>query len=200
MNLFGAAGQNQWQIQRKGGYGMKKIWIVAVAAVAAVSLTACGVGDVGNAVSSSPASQVASGAASAQTSSVTESSVPNSLAGLQKYLIANAFVTGSPTTMRADMIGAKTGVRYQYSRNGKNNITLELYEYDIANLNEKAQKIISSVKSSGNFTLFGQTISGAKLSQSGKYLMIYKDTASGDANRAYAASTEKLFEDFKANA
>jgi len=179
---------------------MKKIWIVAVAAVAAVSLTACGVGDVGNAVSSSPASQVASGAASAQTSSVTESSVPNSLAGLQKYLIANAFVTGSPTTMRADMIGAKTGVRYQYSRNGKNNITLELYEYDIANLNEKAQKIISSVKSSGNFTLFGQTISGAKLSQSGKYLMIYKDTASGDANRAYAASTEKLFEDFKANA
>lgn len=179
---------------------MKKIWILAAAAVAAVSLSACGAGDVGGSAPKNTASQTSSGAPSAPASpSVTESSVPNSLAGLQKYLVANAGVTGSADTMRADMIGAKKGVRYKYGRNGKDNITLELYEYDPSSLNQEAQTVASGAKSSGSFALLGQTVGGATLSKNGRYLMIYKDTVTGDTNKDYAASTKKLFENFKAD-
>ena len=175
---------------------MKKLWIVSMAAVLAVLLSACGAGNVGGSSSGSASSGTASQASSAISSKVEQTGVEDSLSGLQKYLVGNASVTGTPETMRADVIGAKSGVRYKYSRNGKDNVTLELYEYDLSNLNASAQKVISNVKSSGQFTLMDQTVS-AVLSDSGKYLMIYKDSATGSANTTYAQQVKKLFQEFK---
>lgn len=178
---------------------MKKIWIAAVAAAATVSLTACGAGNLSVTTTSSAAdsSETASSVASSS-SAVTAASVSDDLAGLEQYLAANASVTGTPTEMRADMIGAETGVRYTYSYNGNNNITLELYEYDTANLSVEAETVLESVKTSGSFTLLGNQVS-ATLSSSGKYLMVFKDSATSDTNTTYDESVKKLFTEFKAS-
>lgn len=179
---------------------MKKFWIITAAAALAVELTACGAGSVSD-VSSTLAKTSSSQAASSQPASsaiqVKESSVPDSLEGLQKYLVGNASVSGTAETMRSDMIGAKSGVRYKYGHNGKDNVTLELYEYDPQNLNETAEKVLADVKATGKFTVIGQTVD-AVLSQNGKYLMVYKNTASDDDNKAYGEQVKKLFTEFKA--
>lgn len=179
---------------------MKKFWLLAAAAVLTVSFTACGTGNLSADGSKSTSSQAASSAVSSQASSaasVGESGVADDLAGLQKYLAANASVSGTAETMRADLIGAKSGVRYKYGYNGKDNVTLELYEYDPAGRNKTAEKVLASVKSAGSFTLLDSKVN-ATLSQSGKYLMIYSDTSSDSANLAYADKVKKLFTAFKA--
>ncbi len=180
------------KVKKKADFKMKKLWIISVAAVLAVSLTGCGVDLSQPVASSGTSSQAASSAA--QTS---DTSVPDSLAGLQKYLEANASVTGTPETMRSDLIGAKSGVRYQYGHGGNNNVTLELYEFDTGSLNETAQKVIADVKATGKFTVIGQQVEGV-LSRNGKYLMVYKNSATDDANKAYGTQVKKLVTDFKA--
>ncbi len=177
---------------------MKKLWLLTAAAVLAVSLTACGTG---NLSADGTSSQAASSQASSQASSaasVGEGSVSDDLAGLQKYLVSNASVSGTAETMRADIIGAKSGVRYKYGYNGRDNVTLELYEYDAANRNDIAKKVLESVKSTGSFTLLGSKVN-ATLSQNGRYLLILNDTASDSENLAYADRVKKLVTSFKAS-
>ncbi len=178
---------------------MKKLWIISVAAVLTVSLTACGAGDVSTSSQGLPskAGSQASSQAASSTVKVEASSVSDNLEGLEKYLAGNASVTGTPDTMRADMIGAKDGVRYKYGYSGKDNVILELYEFDPSSLNATAQKVISDVKATGKFAVIGQQVS-ATLSKNGKYLMIYKNTANDDANNSYGTQIKKLFADFKA--
>lgn len=171
---------------------MKKVWLLAAAAAVLMTATACGAGDVGGPSSSGSASSQAS----SQAPSMDQSGVEDNLQGLEKYLAGNGVLSGDPTKMRADVIGAKSGARYQFSFNGKNNVTVELYEYDPTSLNSTAQEIIDSVKSGSKFVLMGQQIP-AVLSDSGKYLMIYKDTVSSDGNKARAEQTETLFKQFK---
>jgi hypothetical protein len=178
---------------KKADFNMKKLWIVSVAALLAVSLTACGT-DLSASSTPSASSQTSQGESVV---SADDSAVEDNLAGLQKYLTANASVAGTPEEMRSDMIGAKAGVRYKYDYNGKNNVTLELYEFDTKNLNDTAKKVISDVKSTGKLTVIGQQVN-AVLSNSGKYLMIYTNSATDDTNKAYDAKIKKLFTEFKA--
>lgn len=171
---------------------MKRIWLLAAAAAVLMSATACGAGDVGG----SPSSGAAASQASSQTSSVDQSALEDNLQGLEKYLAGNGVLSGDPAEMRADVIGAKSGARYQFSFNGNNNVTVELYEYDRGSLNSTAQRVIDGVKSGGQFELMDQQIP-AVLSDSGKYLMIYKDTVSADGNKARAEQAKTLFRQFK---
>lgn len=175
---------------------MKKIWILSITAALALTLSACGVGDVGGASSSPSAS---SQAASSQTSSsVTADTVEDSLSGLETYLAANASVTGTPEAMRADIIGAKSGAKYKYGYNGgKDNVTLELYQFDPASLNATAQQIVSQVKSSGKFMLLEKEVE-ATLSGSGKYMAIVTDSSTDDANKAYVQKIKDMVKNFKA--
>lgn len=182
---------------------MKKIWIISIAAVLAITLSACGAGDVSTASSGSASGSASSQAASSQAApsstapKVDASSVDDTLAGLQKYLVGNASVTGTPEDMRSDIIGAAKGVRYKYGYGGgKDNVTLELYEFDSSKLSSTAQKVISDVKSSGQFTLMDQKVDGV-LSDSGKYLMIYKNSATDETNKAYANQIKQLVKEFK---
>lgn len=174
---------------------MKKIWILCVALGAAVMLSACGVGNVGGAAPGSVSSESVSSAA--VSSALSADKVSDDLAGLQKYLSTNAGFSGTPEKMEASMIGAKAGVRYMFDHTGKNNISAELYEYDLKNLNEKAKKVLDSVKTDGKFTLMGQQVQ-ASLSDNGKYMMIYKNTMTDDANKAYDKKVLDLFRKFKA--
>ena len=176
---------------------MKKIWILSVTAALALALSACGVGDVGGVSSAPAASSQAAVSSQASSAAVTADSVPDSLKGLQSYLVANAAVSGTPETMRADIIGAKSGMRYKYGYNGgKDNVTLELYEFDPSSLNEEAQKILSQVKNSGKFTLLAKDVD-ATLSASGKYMAIVTDSSADDANKAYVQKVKNLVRDFK---
>ncbi|WP_411675776.1 hypothetical protein [Caproicibacter sp.] len=172
---------------------MKKIWILAAAAAFMMTATACGAGDVGGASSGASSSQASS---SSSGPTVAQSSVEDSLKGLEKYLTGNGVLSGDAAEMRSDVIGAKAGGRYQFSYNGKNNVTVELYEFDPNSVNGTAKQVLDSVKSSGQFTLMGQKIT-AVLSDSGKYLMIYQDTVTKDENKAYADKVTKLFKEFK---
>ncbi|MFU0832088.1 MAG: Lipoprotein [Oscillospiraceae bacterium] len=171
---------------------MKKIWILAAVAALLMTITACGAGDVGGVSSEAGSSQGEESSAP----SVLQSDVEDNLQGLETYLVGNELISGEPQEMRADVIGAKSGVRYQFSYNGKNNVTVELYEYEPDNVNDTAQEVLDSVKSSGEFSLLGQQIP-AILSDNGKYLMIYKDTVDDDENKAYADTITKEFKAFK---
>jgi hypothetical protein len=176
---------------------MKRILILALAVVMAGTMAACGMGDVGG-PSSSSSSQSSSSqqSSSSAVSTVDAGGYDDNLAGLEKYFAANSFISGNPSDMQADFIGAVKGAKYQLGFNGKDNVTVELYEFDPASLNDTAKKVQSDVKSSGSFTIMGQQVP-AVLSDSGKYLMIYKDTVTGDQNKQRQDEVIKRLKEFK---
>lgn len=170
---------------------MKKILILALAVVMAGSLAACGMGDVGG-------TQPAASNASSQTvsSAVGSDNMEDSLAGLEKYLAANSAISGTPTKMKADFIGAKSGAKYSFGYNGKNNVTLELYEFDTGSPSSQATAVLDEVKTKSRFTIMNQTVP-AVISDNGKYIMIYKDTSGSDQNKKHQEDVTKLFKEFK---
>ncbi len=170
---------------------MKKFLILALAVVMAGSLAACGMGDVGGAQSAPSASSQA-----AVSSAVGSDNVEDSLAGLEKYLSSNSVISGTPTEMKADFIGAKKGAKYQFGFNGKDNVTVELYEFDTGSLSSKASTVLDEVKAKNQFTIMNQTVP-AVISDSGKYIMIYKDTSGSDENKQHQEDVIKLFKAFK---
>lgn len=168
---------------------MKKLIILALAVVMAGTMSACGM-DVGGTPSGSAST------ASSQASKPNTDSYGDDLSGLEKYLTDNSVISGSPTKMQADFIGAKSGDKYQASFNGNNNVTVELYEFDPKNLNDTAKQVIESVKKDGVFSIMDQKVP-AVLSTSEKYLMIYKDSNTADQNKAHEKDVEKLVQEFK---
>lgn len=174
---------------------MKKILILALAVIMAGSMAACGMGDVGSA--SSGASSSSSQASSAVSSAPSAGDYSDNLDGLEKYLAANQYISGNATAMEANFIGASKGARYQFGLNGNNNVTVELYEFDPSGLNDTAKTVLNDVKSKGSFSIMGQQIP-AVLSDSGKYLMIYKDTVTNnDQNKKRQEDVTKTFKEFK---
>ncbi|MBW7572895.1 hypothetical protein [Caproiciproducens faecalis] len=169
---------------------MKKILILALAVVMAGSLAACGMGDVGGAQSApSASSQTVS-------SAVGSDNMADNLDGLEKYLTANSAISGTPTEMKADFIGAEKGAKYQFAYNGKNNVTVELYEFNTDSLSSEASAVLDEVKANSRFTIMNQTVP-AVISDSGKYIMIYKDTVDSDQNKQHQDEATKLFKEFK---
>lgn len=174
---------------------MKKILTVLLAVALAGTMAACGAGDVGGSSSGSASSQAAS--SQAAPSAPAASSYAGTLEGLEKYLLASGVISGSPTTTQAAFIGAKSGAKYQFGLNGNNNVMVELYEFDTANPDSAAQTVLADVKSKGSFTIMDQKVN-AVLSDSGKFLMIYKDSVTDkDENKARQQQTEKLVKEFQ---
>ena len=85
------------------------------------------------------------------------------------------------TVMDASLIGAKEGKKFVTAYGGKA-VTIELYEYDVKNLNDTAKAVVESVKNSGEFTILDLPSVKANLSDNEKYLMIYTDSSIDDAN------------------
>lgn len=199
---------------------IKKLMALAGAAVLALTLTAC-TGtteqlptlDLGTSEASSTASGTESSASGVEsgvesgTESNTESSqaeaepvsdkdFEDSADGLCQYLEANRGVAGDPTTMAYETIGAVDGYRYRFTLN-KSTVQVEVYQYDLDNLNEQAQTVLDDVKEKGSFTLLDKEIP-AVLSDSGKYLMIYTDSSTSEENTAQKERVLELFQGFKA--
>lgn len=174
---------------------MKKIMTALLAVAIAGTMAACGVGDVGGSSSAGSSSKAAS--SQVVSSAPSASAFDNSLTGLEKYLAANSVISGDPTAMQAEFIGAKSGAKYQFGYNGNNNITVELYEFDTGSLSSTAQTVLDEVKAKGTFTIMEQKIS-AVISDSGKFLMIYKDTVTDkDENKTRQQQVTKLFKEFQ---
>lgn len=113
----------------------------------------------------------------------------DNLQGLSEYFAKKEYITtkdgkieeSTVTVMDAFLIGAKEGKKYATSYGGKA-ITIELYEYDLKNLNDTAKTVIESVKNSGEFTILDLPPVKAYLSNNGRYIMVYTDASIDDAN------------------
>ena len=57
---------------------------------------------------------------------------------------------------------------------------------------------LESVKANGTFPVIGQEVTDAYLSDSGKYLMIYKDTQTNEQNELHKQEIVEQFQGFKA--
>lgn len=171
---------------------MKKKWLAALlmaGAVCATVLSGCGEGLVDL--------NASSGAASAETSSaLTENDVQDSLLGLEEFMLAQGYVAGSASEMDGSMIGANDiGHRYV-----SGSVTAEFYEYDLSNLNDTAKTVRASVEENGTFEIVGRTVENVYLSDNGKYLMIYTNTATDETNAAKTQSAIEAFRAFKSDA
>ena len=83
-------------------------------------------------------------------------------------------------------------MRYRFTYNGST-VQVELYEFDLENLDEKGKACLDSVKETGKFTVLDNEVPAIL---NGKYLMIYTDTSKKDENTAQKERVEQLFADF----
>lgn len=119
---------------------------------------------------------------------VDEKNFSDNLQGLSEYFAKKGYITtkdgkideSTVTVMDASLIGAKEGKKFVTAYGGKA-VTIELYEYDVKNLNDTAKAVVESVKNSGKFTILDLPSVKANLSDNEKYLMIYADSSIDDA-------------------
>ena len=164
--------------------GMKK-WSFVLAVILVLMLfSACGV----TGWDGSSSSQQESTPSSTVNENVSDENYEDNLAGLIGYFKEAGIITGDTETMQAAMIGAKDGARFTAK-----NYSVEIYEYDLSDLNETAQGVLASVREKGTFELLGFEAK-ASLSGSGKYLMVLNES---DSDASIAQSAGKLLESFK---
>ena len=70
----------------------------------------------------------------------------------------------------------KEGKKYSFNYGG-GTVTAEFYVFDTENLDETGEKTIADVKVNGKFKIGNLPETEAVLSDNGKYLMVYRDTA-----------------------
>lgn len=201
---------------------LKKLLAAAAASALMLTLTACGGTGVqletltvpapeSSAVSgASSASSEANGSSAASTASgasaaeptpsprppKAESEFEDNIDGLCEFLEYNYAVTGEPVEMSYKEIGAVGGYKYQFLFSGKT-VQVEVYEFDLDNLDEKGKNCLDGVKKDGKFTVLDNEVT-AMPSNNGKYIMIYTDGDNSDANKAQRERVETLFKEFKA--
>lgn len=174
---------------------MRKLTALLICIIGIMTLTGCGAGDVG-------------GPGYNPSSSIDESSEPtepnfeaemgqyeDNLDGLVKYMKAAGCIEGEPTTMAASIIGAKAGYRFSFIYE-KANVSVELYEYDLDNLNDRAKEILTGVKENSKIVINKNEID-AMVNDTGKYLMMYNCSKKNDANIEKESETRFKFRIFK---
>ena len=115
------------------------------------------------------------------------------LDGLVDYLEGNGAIAGNNVEMMADVIGAKSGIKYHF-RVGDTQVLVELYEFDTDKLNDTAKTIVKDIKEKGEFTVPGFTTSvPAKISSNGKYIYTNSNTGTNEADVAFQQKLEKCF-------
>ena len=172
---------------------MKKIIAAILGAVTVVSLAGC--------AGSGQSLEKLSTESAPDADTIKASDYTNNLEGLEKYLVALDYIPkkSEPTEMLSNVIGAKSGHRYNFIVDNAT-VIVELYEYDTDNIGEEGKRVIDEVKKNGEFYVFGEDtkLDGneaypADLSDNGKYLLIYTDTSTDISNvQRKADFTEKV--------
>ena len=148
---------------------LKKILALVLVMVMAVSLTGC---------MTTKGQTSTELVVSAEEKNPDMSAYTNDFDGITKYLADCEVIAGEGAEMSADFIGAVTGKKYAFSYEGQK-ATCEIYEYDLENLNDTAKAVIDSVKTKGYFESLDSEVT-ATLSNNGKFLMIYVNSAKAD--------------------
>ena len=170
---------------------MKKIILSVLAIAMALSITACGAGNIG-----ADGKPIESSQASSEESKAPAPEKTKDLTGMQEYMKWAEYLSGDPKEMQGGFIGAKDGgVKYQFKYENSD-VTVELYEFDKNALNDTAKEVIESVKSTGKFTMLGQDVE-AVLSDNEKYLMIYRDGSTDEKNVARKDEVLKFFKSYE---
>lgn len=170
---------------------MRRLCLALSLVIVILAMTSCGAGDVGG------PGYVPSGTVS-DTQSVeekTQKDFEDNLSGLVSYMKYKELISGESKIMAAQFIGAVSGERYVFSLNNSN-ISVELYEYDINNLNDIAKRVTNQIKESGKFKIKDEEIL-ASISKSGKYVMIYNDKSNNKENLNKASQAKELLYGFK---
>lgn len=192
---------------------LKKLLALVATAALAVTLTACtGTGEqlpgltleTSSASTSSTTSGVDVPTASdeedaqveIQVEEVPDTEFEDTIDGLCDYLSANKAVTGDPTEMAYETIGATEGYRFRFIL-GKSTVQVEVYSFDLDNLGDQAQTVLDSVREKGSFTMLDNEVP-ATLNSDGKYLLIYTDTSTDATNVAQKERVTELFTSFHA--
>jgi hypothetical protein len=165
----------------------KLLSFIIVLMIAFCSLSAC---------ATSSTTTLATLSVSSEASDPSDSSYENNLSGLTKYLTDSELLAGDATEMQYDFIGAIAGQKYSFKYNSVT-ISCELYEFDLTSLNDTASGVLDFVKENGTFTVMDKQVS-AKLSDSGKFMMIYTNANSKDSTQsAFSDRLNTKFEQFK---
>lgn len=192
---------------------LKKLLALVATAALAVTLTACtGTGEqlpgltleTSSASTSSTTSGVDVPTASdeedaqveIQVEEVPDTEFEDTIDGLCDYLSANKAVTGDPTEMAYETIGATEGYRFRFIL-GKSTVQVEVYSFDLDNLGDQAQAVLDSVREKGSFTMLDNEVP-AVLNSDGKYLLIYTDAGTDAVNTAQKERVTGLFTSFYA--
>ena len=192
---------------------LKKLLALVATAALAVTLTACtGTGEqlpgLTLETSSASTSSTTSGVdvptpgdeedaqVEIQVEEVPDTEFEDTIDGLCDYLSANKAVTGDPTEMAYETIGATEGYRFRFIL-GKSTVQVEVYSFDLDNLGDQAQAVLDSVREKGSFTMLDNEVP-ATLNSDGKYLLIYTDTSTDATNVAQKERVTELFTSFHA--
>lgn len=168
---------------------LKKILALLLCFVLVLSLTACGTGTVST-VSSTGTLVVTDGKVDPSAADYA-----NDIDGLVSYMKDCEVIAGEASDMSADFIGAVKGKQFCFTY-GDATITVEFYEYDLDNMNDKATSYLESVKTAGKLDILGKTIE-AKANAAGKFVMIYTCSAEGDVYTAFTERVNQLFTAFE---
>ena len=180
---------------------MKKILLSAVAVLLiAVSFASCydpyaGVKDKSK-IATSEAATASETETKAKEKTVSDTDYKDNYEGLRDYMKAYGFIKtdnkDNITEMKAELIGAEKGYKYT-----DGDTRVELYSFNLSKENATRDKVISSVKEKGTFTLYSTEVT-AYLSDNGKYLMVYSNAAADDKNSDAYKTKEKAIKAFKA--
>lgn len=162
---------------------MKKILLIVVALTMILNLTSCNLNV--NTIKYPDAPETVEG--------VNQDSYEDNLSGLINYFKDKGYILGEPTKMSAELIGAKEGYRYHFKHAGVK-VRVELYEYNLNELNDIANESLNGVRENGKITVQNTSID-AIISDNGKYLMIY--TKDKDSDESIKREQE-VINDFKA--
>ena len=163
---------------------VKRILALVLCFVMILSLTACGTGTVST-VTASGTLTVTEGKADPAASDYS-----NDIDGLVSYLKDCELIAGDATDMSADFIGAVKGKQFCFTYSDAT-VTVELYEYDLENLSEKASSYLASAKG-GKIEVLGKEVA-VTLSESGEFMMIHSIDKESEVFTAYADELKNNF-------
>ena len=169
-----------------GWKNMNKGKVILAFSMIAVTLTGCGVGDVGGTENAGDEQVI-----------VSQDGYENSLDGLCRLLSDNEVVSSDAKEMSAGFIGAQKGVKYQFKVK-KSMVNAEVYDYgkEYSQLDDSAKKIIDNAKANETIVIAGEEFP-AVVSGEGRYLMIYNDLSSDKDNVSKANKAKEIVKNFK---
>lgn len=165
---------------------MKKIFsIVAVVLISAVAFAGC------NTTSQTSSDGEGSSTSSVSSDEASETEIVNAedysrdFEGFVQYMTDGGYISGDGTALSASAIGAVQGERFTVG-SGTSKFYVELYEFDVENMNDTASATVSDAKADGTFNLYGDLTATqntlAVATEDGRFLMLYTDSSTSEGN------------------